>query len=70
VYYYGVSSSGGHYALDVLRFPGSSASTGSEREGWVRIGDELVSDVRPADVFGAPEGDSQRAYLLFYSRVR
>ncbi|KAJ7304659.1 hypothetical protein DFH08DRAFT_945134 [Mycena albidolilacea] len=61
VYHYGVSSSGGHYTLDVLhptRFPGSSAGTGSECEGWVRIDDELVSDVRPVDVFGAPEGDS------------
>ncbi|KAJ7827339.1 hypothetical protein B0H14DRAFT_2815149, partial [Mycena olivaceomarginata] len=51
-------------------FPGSSAGTGSEREGWVRIGDELVSDVRPADMFGASEGDPQCAYLLFYRRVR
>ncbi|KAJ7792848.1 hypothetical protein B0H14DRAFT_2929201 [Mycena olivaceomarginata] len=59
----------GHYTLDVLhptRFPGSATGTGSEREGWVRIDDELVSDVRPVDVFGAPEGDS---YLLFYIRV-
>jgi ubiquitin carboxyl-terminal hydrolase 10 len=44
--------------------------TGSEREGWVRIDDELVSDVRPVDVFGAPEGDSRCAYLLFYRRVQ
>ncbi|KAJ7729490.1 hypothetical protein B0H14DRAFT_2479923 [Mycena olivaceomarginata] len=69
VYHHGVSASGGHYTLDVLhptRFPGSATGTGSEREGWVRIDDELVSDVRPVDVFGAPEGDS---YLLFYRRV-
>ncbi|KAJ7777734.1 hypothetical protein B0H14DRAFT_2963568 [Mycena olivaceomarginata] len=36
VYYHGVSASGGHYTLDVLhsmRFPGSPAGTGSEREG-------------------------------------
>ncbi|KAJ7792845.1 hypothetical protein B0H14DRAFT_3498766 [Mycena olivaceomarginata] len=62
MYHHAVSSSGGHYTLDVLhptRFPGSSAGTGSEREGWVRIADELVSDVRPPDVFSAPEGDSQ-----------
>jgi ubiquitin carboxyl-terminal hydrolase 10 len=73
VYHHGVSSSGGHYTLVVLhptRFPGSSAGTGSECEGWVRIDDELVSDVRPVDVFGAPEGDSLCAYLLFYRRVR
>jgi ubiquitin carboxyl-terminal hydrolase 10 len=63
---------GGHYTLDVLyptRFPGSATGTASEREGWVRIDDELVSHVRPVDVFGAPDGDSQCAYLLFYGRV-
>ncbi|KAJ7827322.1 hypothetical protein B0H14DRAFT_3088382 [Mycena olivaceomarginata] len=73
VYHHGVSASGGHYTLDILhptRFPGSATGTGSEREGWVRIDDELVSDVRPVDVFGAPEGDSRCAYLLFYRRVR
>ncbi|KAJ7777737.1 hypothetical protein B0H14DRAFT_2401430 [Mycena olivaceomarginata] len=73
VYHHGVSASGGHYTLDVLhptRFPGSATGTGSEREGWVRIDDELVSDVQPVDVFGAPEGDSRCAYLLFYRRLR
>jgi ubiquitin carboxyl-terminal hydrolase 10 len=73
VYYHGVSASGGHYTLDVLhsmRFPGSAAGTGNERESWVRIDDELVSDVRPVYVFGAPEGDSPCAYLQFYRRVR
>ncbi|KAJ7792837.1 hypothetical protein B0H14DRAFT_3115102 [Mycena olivaceomarginata] len=73
VYHHGFSTSGGHYTLDVLhptRFPGSVTGTGSEREGWVRIDDELVSDVRPVDVFGAPEDDSQCAYLLCYRRVR
>jgi ubiquitin carboxyl-terminal hydrolase 10 len=53
-----------------MRFPGSAAGTGSEREGWACIDDELVSDVRPVDVFGAPESDSLCAYLLFYRRVR
>ncbi|KAJ7827342.1 hypothetical protein B0H14DRAFT_3720864 [Mycena olivaceomarginata] len=50
--------------LDVLhptRFPGSATGSGSEREGWVRIDDELVSDVRPVDVFGAPEGNSRES---------
>jgi ubiquitin carboxyl-terminal hydrolase 10 len=70
IYHHGVSASGGHYTLDVLhptRFP---TATGAQ-EGWVRIDDELVSDVRPADVFGATERDDARcAYLLFYRRIR
>ncbi|KAJ7858810.1 hypothetical protein B0H14DRAFT_3864257 [Mycena olivaceomarginata] len=50
--HFGVSASGGHYTLDVLHltwFPGSATGTGSEREGWVRIDDELVSDVQLVD---------------------
>lgn len=50
------------------RYPGTKV-----REGWVRIDDELVSDVRPEDVFDAweKEKDEMRnAYLLFYRRVR
>ncbi|KAJ7114670.1 hypothetical protein C8R43DRAFT_902953 [Mycena crocata] len=73
VYHHGVSASGGHYTLDVLhpaRFPSANASL-APREGWVRIDDELVSDVRPDDVFGATARDDSRcAYLLFYRRVR
>ncbi|KAJ6462440.1 hypothetical protein C8R45DRAFT_1026783 [Mycena sanguinolenta] len=73
VYHHGVSASGGHYTLDVLhptRFPATSTGAAGEREGWVRIDDELVSDVRPVDVFGATEADSRCAYLLFYRRMR
>ncbi|KAF7364168.1 Cysteine proteinase [Mycena sanguinolenta] len=54
VYHHGVSASGGHYTLDILhptRFPATSTGAAGEREGWVRIDDELVSDVRPVDVF-------------------
>lgn len=37
----------------------------------MRIDDELVSDVRPEDVFDAWEKDETRnAYLLFYRRIR
>jgi ubiquitin carboxyl-terminal hydrolase 10 len=39
------------------------------REAWIRIDDELVSDVRPEDVFDAPERDDRCAYLLFYRRA-
>ena len=63
--------------MDVLhpnRYPGSvnvnTANAKSSREGWVRIDDELVSDVRHDDVFGAYEKDDARcAYLLFYRRI-
>jgi ubiquitin carboxyl-terminal hydrolase 10 len=75
LYHHGMSASGGHYTLDVLhptRFAWGGAGAGIKaREGWVRIDDELVSDVRNEDVFGAWERDDARsAYLLFYSRVR
>ncbi|KAF5344161.1 hypothetical protein D9756_011412 [Leucocoprinus leucothites] len=71
IYHHGHSASGGHYTLDVLhpnRYPGAKI-----REGWVRIDDELVSDVRAEDVFDAweKEKDEMRnAYLLFYRRIR
>ncbi|KAJ6469085.1 hypothetical protein DFH09DRAFT_1221979, partial [Mycena vulgaris] len=61
VYLHGVSAAGGHYTLDVLH----------GARGWVRIDDELVSDVRTEDVFGLErEREEQRgAYLLFYRRA-
>ncbi|CAK5278168.1 unnamed protein product, partial [Mycena citricolor] len=61
IYHHGLSAGGGHYTLDVLH-----------GEGWVRIDDELVSDVRPADVFGAAnfKEETRCAYLLFYRRIR
>ncbi|KAK7018922.1 cysteine proteinase [Favolaschia claudopus] len=74
IYHHGLSASGGHYTLDILhptRFPGTITGSEREREGWIRIDDELVSDVRPMDVFGgASEGDTRCAYLLFYRRIR
>ncbi|KAL1658248.1 hypothetical protein GGF50DRAFT_67626, partial [Schizophyllum commune] len=47
------------------------------REGWIRIDDELVSDIRPEDVFGPSSRSGGRweeeggrcAYLLFYERI-
>lgn len=84
LYHHGVSASGGHYTLDVLhpnRYPAPPVNSSSSpspaaqkmREGWVRIDDEFVSDVRVDDVFGpqAFERDENRcAYLLFYRRIR
>ncbi|RXW12971.1 hypothetical protein EST38_g12880 [Candolleomyces aberdarensis] len=73
VYHHGPSASGGHYTLDVLhpnRYPSLNPNA-KPKEGWVRIDDDLVSDVRPDDVFGAAQekDDSRCAYLLFYSKV-
>ncbi|KAF8967294.1 hypothetical protein BDZ97DRAFT_1938213 [Flammula alnicola] len=72
LYHHGLSASGGHYTLDVLhpnRYPNVNPSS-KPREGWVRIDDDLVSDVRHEDVFGAYERDDSRcAYLLFYRRI-
>ncbi|TEB39515.1 cysteine proteinase [Coprinellus micaceus] len=70
LYHHGLSASGGHYTLDVLH-PNRYASL-APREGWIRIDDDLVSDVRREDVFGASlqERDESRcAYLLFYRRL-
>lgn len=73
LYHHGLSASGGHYTLDVLHPNIDNVSgtgpTVKPREGWIRIDDELVSDVRPEDVFGIPERDDRCAYLLFYRRV-
>jgi len=86
LYHHGLSASGGHYTLDVLHpnrypgLPGAAHSTKNPsaihnsdtkpREGWVRIDDTVVWDVRPEDVFGAWERDEARcAYLLFYRRI-
>ncbi|KAF9554587.1 cysteine proteinase [Agrocybe pediades] len=72
IYHHGLSASGGHYTLDVLhpnRYPSANPAA-KPREGWVRIDDNLVSDVRNEDVFEASERDESRcAYLLFYRRV-
>lgn len=72
LYHHGSSALGGHYTLDVLH-PNINhehpRSTTKPREAWVRIDDELVSDVSPDVVFSPPERDDRCAYLLFYRRV-
>lgn len=66
LYHHGLSASGGHYTLDVLH-PNRDMSQ-KPREAWIRIDDELVSDVLPKDVFEADK-DHKCPYLLFYKRV-
>ncbi|KAI6115387.1 hypothetical protein EDD17DRAFT_1475401 [Pisolithus thermaeus] len=68
LYHHGTSASGGHYTLDVLH-PNITMNSTKPREGWIRIDDELVSDVTPEDVFGSHARDDRCAYLLFYRRV-
>ncbi|CDO68625.1 hypothetical protein BN946_scf184996.g56 [Trametes cinnabarina] len=67
LYHHGPSASGGHYTLDVLH-PNRELSD-RPRPAWIRIDDELVSDVHPDDVFGGLDRDDRHAYLLFYRRV-
>ncbi|KAH9950226.1 hypothetical protein B0H21DRAFT_686903 [Amylocystis lapponica] len=67
LYHHGLSASGGHYTLDVLH-PNRDLSD-RPRAAWIRIDDELVSDIRPEDVFGGTERDDRCAYLLFYRRM-
>ncbi|KAG1756886.1 uncharacterized protein EDB91DRAFT_1094988 [Suillus paluster] len=73
VYHHGLTASGGHYTLDVLHPNVDMTHPPTKpREGWIRIDDELVSDVRAEDVFGPVERDELNgrcAYLLFYRRV-
>ncbi|TFY64673.1 hypothetical protein EVJ58_g2454 [Rhodofomes roseus] len=67
LYHHGQSASGGHYTLDVLH-PNRDL-TDRPRAAWIRIDDELVSDIRPDDVFGGQEQNERCAYLLFYRRM-
>jgi hypothetical protein len=71
LYHHGLTASGGHYTLDVLHPNRDNVVPPAKpREGWVRIDDELASDLRPEDVFGGSQGEGGRcAYLLFYRRV-
>ncbi|KAI5124370.1 hypothetical protein M0805_008973 [Coniferiporia weirii] len=66
LYHHGKSAAGGHYTLDVLHPNRNSNLNAKLREGWIRIDDELVSDLQEQDVFGS---ERDCAYLLFYRRV-
>lgn len=70
LYHHGLSASGGHYTLDVLHPNRENVTSPAKaREGWIRIDDDLVSDVRHEDVFGGTDRDDRCAYLLFYRRI-
>ncbi|KAJ3475243.1 hypothetical protein NLI96_g11964 [Meripilus lineatus] len=67
LYHHGPTASGGHYTLDVLH-PNRDMND-RPRAAWIRIDDELVSDIRAEDVFGGSDRDDRCAYLLFYRRI-
>ncbi|KAM5538092.1 hypothetical protein V8D89_008289 [Ganoderma adspersum] len=67
LYHHGMSAHGGHYTLDVLH-PNRELSD-RPRPAWIRIDDELVSDLRQEDVFGGQEREDRQPYLLFYRRM-
>jgi ubiquitin carboxyl-terminal hydrolase 10 len=70
IYHHGPSASGGHYTIDILHPNRENvAPPALPREAWIRVDDELVSDVRKEDVFGGLEREGRCAYLLFYKRV-
>ena len=67
LYHHGQSAHGGHYTLDVLH-PNRDMND-RPRQAWIRIDDELVSDIRTDDVFGTQDLNDRCAYLLFYRRI-
>ena len=65
LYHHGKSAGGGHYTVDVLHRNGD----GGTRGAWLHVGDEVVSVVRPEDVFGSGDDewlDDRCAYILIY----
>ncbi|KAL5490241.1 hypothetical protein ACEPAI_5074 [Sanghuangporus weigelae] len=66
LYHHGTSAAGGHYTLDVLHPNRNADPSAKPREGWIRIDDELVTDLRTEEVFGK---ERDCAYLLFYRRI-
>ncbi|KAF8495378.1 hypothetical protein JB92DRAFT_2993080 [Gautieria morchelliformis] len=63
--HHGGSATGGHYTLDVLH----PDPCDKGREGWIRIDDEFVQNIRAEDLPVRDVGDDRSAYLLFYRRV-
>lgn len=69
LYHYGFSVSGGHYTLDVLH-PNIDMSPTKLREGWIRIDDGLVSDLRVEDVFGSGDVEKDETMrCVLYGRI-
>jgi ubiquitin carboxyl-terminal hydrolase 10 len=63
--HHGGSATGGHYTLDVLH----PNPCDKGREGWIRIDDEFIQNIRAEDLPVRDVGDDRSAYLLFYRKV-
>ncbi|KAJ3769790.1 hypothetical protein FB446DRAFT_199391 [Lentinula raphanica] len=79
IYHHGLSAEGGHYTIDVLHplpsLLSSPSSLSSSTSSWIRIDDDLVTPISPADVFsfspsaGYTTTNGRCPYLLFYHRI-
>jgi len=63
--HHGSSATGGHYTLDVLH-PNPREEG---HEGWVRLDDDIVQNIRSDDLAARETGDDRSAYLLFYRQI-
>jgi len=63
--HHGSSAMGGHYTLDVLHPDPHDKG----REGWIRVDDEFVQNIRAEELPVRDVGDDRSAYLLFYRRI-
>lgn len=59
VYHHGMSASGGHYTVDLLR---------QGLHSWIRIDDTHISHILPEHVIPSSDSPNRFAYLLFYLR--
>ncbi|EMR08095.1 hypothetical protein PNEG_03535 [Pneumocystis murina B123] len=60
VYHHGMSASGGHYTVDLLR---------QDLHSWIRIDDTHISHILPEHVIPSSDSPNRFAYLLFYLRL-
>jgi ubiquitin carboxyl-terminal hydrolase 10 len=64
--HHGSSATGGHYTLDVLHPDPREEG----REGWIRLDDDIVQNIRSEDLAAREIGDDRSAYLLFYRQIQ
>ncbi|KTW26157.1 hypothetical protein T552_03049 [Pneumocystis carinii B80] len=59
VYHHGMSTSGGHYTVDLLR---------QDLHSWIRIDDTHISHILAEHLISSSDSPNRFAYLLFYLR--